>query len=177
MRVGEVLALRWSDIDLDAPRPNLTISGIIKSEPGNGTYRKASPKSAAGVRTVVLPDFAVQALCRRRRSATANPYDAVFPTRNGTWQQVNNVKRGWRQIRQDTGLDWVTPHTFRKTVATLISERVSSETASQQLGHSSPAITREFYISKPAIAADVAHVLQEFSDPSGSVDDAGTRQE
>jgi len=123
---------------------------------------------------VVLPDFAVQALCRRRESARANPYDAVFPTRNGTWQQVNNVERRWRRIRQDTGLDWVTPHTFRKTVATLISERVSSETASQQLGHSAPAITREFYISKPAIAADVAHVLQELSDPSASEDDADT---
>ena len=41
------------------------------------------------------------------------------------------------------------------------SERVDAETASQQLGHSAPAITREFYISKPAIAADVAHVLDE----------------
>lgn len=52
---------------------------------------------------------------------------------------------------------------FRKTVATLISERVDTETASQQLGHSSPAITREFYISKPA-AADVAHVLDELAE-------------
>jgi integrase len=107
-RIGEVLALRWSDIALDAPRPNLTINGTIKTEPGKGTYRKASPKSAAGVRTVVLPDFAVQALCRRQESAHTIPYDAVFPTRNGTWQQVNNVERRWRQIRRDTGLDWVT---------------------------------------------------------------------
>ncbi len=67
------------------------------------------------------------------------------------------------QIREDTGLDWVTPHTFRKTVATLISERVDADTASQQLGHASPAITREFYISKPAIAADVAHILEELA--------------
>ena len=84
----------------------------------------------------------------------------VLPTRKGTWQHVNNVERRCRQIRQDTGLEWVTPHTFRKTVATLISEPVNSETASQQLGHSSPTITREFYIAKPAIAADVVHVLQ-----------------
>ena len=70
-----------------------------------------------------------------------------------------------RRLRKDTGLDWVTPHTFRKTVATLISERVDADTASQQLGHSSPAITREFYISKPAIAADVAHVLEELARP------------
>jgi integrase len=163
-RIGEILALRWADVVLDAARPNLTINGTIKTEPGKGTYRKASPKSDSSVRTVALPDFAIAVLQRRRGAARENPNDAVFPTRNGTWQQVNNVERRWRQIRQDTGLDWVTPHTFRKTVATLISERVDAETASQQLGHYSPAITREFYISKPAIAADVAHVLEELAD-------------
>jgi len=55
-------------------------------------------------------------------------------------------------------------------VATLISERVNAETASQQLGHSSPAITREFYISKPAIAADVADVLAELAEPDAAGD-------
>lgn len=79
--------------------------------------------------------------------------DAVFATHNATWHLVSNIERRWRQIRQDTGFGWVTPHTFRMTVAALISERVDSETASQQLGHSSAAITKEFYISKPAIAA------------------------
>ena len=137
-RIGEILALRWVDVAPEATRPNLTINGTIKTEPGRGTYRKASPKSDASVRTVVLPDFAVAMLKRRQAAARENPNEAVFPTRNGTWQQVNNVERRWRQIRQGTGLDWVTPHTFRKTVATLISERVDAETASQQLGHSSP---------------------------------------
>jgi integrase len=162
-RTGEVLALRRADIALDADRPNLTINGTIKTEPGKGTYRKASPRSDSSVRTVVLPDFAIAMLGRRWAAARENPHDSVFPTRNVTWQQVNNVGRRWRQIRKDTGLDWVTPHTFRKTVPTLISERVDAETASQQLGHSSPDITREFYISKPAIAADVAHVLGELA--------------
>ena len=87
----------------------------------------------------------------------------MFATRNGTWHQVSNISRRWGQVPKETALDWVTPHTFRRTVATLISERVGSETASQQLGHSSPEITREFYISKPAIAADVAHVLDELA--------------
>ena len=168
-RIGEILAVRWEDVDLDGARPNLTINGTIKTEPDKGTYRKPNPKSDASVRTLVLPDFAVTVLRRRMRTTTReNPIEAVFPTRNGTWQQVNNVERRWRQIRKDTGLDWVTPHTFRKTVATLISERVDTETASQQLGHSSPAITREFYISKPAIAADVAHVLDELAHPDDS---------
>jgi integrase len=167
-RIGEILAVRWVDVALDAARPTLTINGTIKTEPGRGTYRKPSPKSDASVRTVVLPDFAI-AVLRRRLATARNRDDAVFPTRNGTWQQVNNVERRWRQVRKDTGLEWVTPHTFRKTVATLISERVDAETASQQLGHSSPAITREFYISKPRIAADVAHVLDELAAPDPAV--------
>ena len=89
---------------------------------------------------------------RRQAAAWENPNDAVFPTRNGTWQQVNNVERRWRQIRKDTGLDWVTPPTFRKTVATIISERVDAETASQQLDSGSneePAPTQRFRRSEP----------------------------
>jgi len=161
-RIGEILALRWTDVDLDAERPNLTISGTIKTEPGRGSYRKASPKSDASRRTIVLPPFAVAMLRRRLRSRIAM-VDPVFPTRNGTWHQVTNIERRWRRIRKDTGLEWVTPHLFRKTVATLISEQVDSETASQQLGHSSSSITREFYIVRPVIAADVADVLQQLS--------------
>jgi integrase len=40
--------------------------------------------------------------------------DALFPTKNGTWQQVNNVERRWRQIRRKVGLEWVTPDAFRR---------------------------------------------------------------
>ncbi len=87
-----------------------------------------------------------------------NGLDAVFATRTGTWHQVGNLERRWRQIRQDTGFDWVTPHTFRKTVATIISDQVDSETAARQLGPSSARITREHYIAKPEIAADVGDV-------------------
>jgi len=146
------------------------LQGHHQDRTGRGTYRKASPKSDAGVGTVVLPDFAIAALERRRATAPGDPDSPRLPQPNGTWQQVNNVERRWRQIRKDTGLDWVTPHTSRKTVATLISERVDAQTASQQLGHSSPAITREFCIAKPAIAADVAHVLDELAavDPEAS---------
>lgn len=111
-RIGEVLALRWSDIDLEAGPPTLSVNGTIKTEPGRGTYRRA----IQGVRTVALPEFAVGVLCRRRAEARGNPVDGVFPTRNGTWQQVNNVERRWRQIRKDTGLEWVTPDAFRKAV-------------------------------------------------------------
>jgi integrase len=110
-RIGEILALRWSDLDLDGGLPTLTVTGTIKAETGKGTYPKSTPKSDASQRTVVLPPFAAELLRVRREFATPNGHDAVFATRNGTWHQVVNVERRWRQIRKDTGYEWVTPHT------------------------------------------------------------------
>lgn len=109
-RIGEVLAIRWTDVDLD--RGRVVINATIKTEPGRGTYRKPQ----AGGRAVRLPEFAVDLLSRRKAQRDIN-VDAVFPTRNGTWQQVNNVERRWRQIRQDADLEWVTPHSFRGLLA------------------------------------------------------------
>jgi integrase len=65
----------------------------------------------------------------------------------------------------------VTPHTFRKTVATLIDRLLDSDTAARVLGHTSDAITKEFYIEKDRSAPDVTNILQSFagkttSDPS-----------
>ena len=139
-RIGEMLALRWIDLDLDGDLPVLTVSGTIKTETGQGHLseghaevgRQRANRSPSRVRHRA-------ARASRRQFATPNENDAVFATRNGTWHQVVNIERRWRQIRKDTGYEWVTPHTFRKTVATLISERVDAEPASQQLGHSSAA--------------------------------------
>ena len=117
-RIGEILALRWSDLHIDADPPTVTVAGTIKTEPGRGTYRKPTPKTDHSNRTLVLPPFAVQMLRRRRANNQPNDVDAVFATRTGTWHQLSNIERRWRQIRAGTGLEWVTPHMFRKTVAT-----------------------------------------------------------
>jgi integrase len=113
---------------------------------------------------VVLPRFAAELLRVRREFATPNENDAVFATRNGAWHQVVNIERRWRQIRKDTGYEWVTPHTFRKTVATLISESATSELASRQLGHSSSQVTRDHYIAKPAVSADLSELLERLAE-------------
>lgn len=109
-RIGEVLALRWADIDLGARV--IDVNATIKTESGIGTYRKA----LASPRLVALPEPAALILQARRRTSPDNFLDAVFPTRNVTWQQVNNVERRWRQVRREAGLEWVTPDAFRRTI-------------------------------------------------------------
>lgn len=108
-RIGEVLALRWADIDLAARI--VDVNATIKTESGIGTYRKALVRP----RLVALLEGTALILQERRRKSPDNFLDAVFPTRNVSWQQVNNVERRWRQIRRAAGLEWITPDAFRRT--------------------------------------------------------------
>jgi integrase len=160
-RIGETLALRWKDLDLAAKRPTLTICGTIVYVKGQGFFRQEWPKSHASYRTVVLPRFAVGTLMARKLVAADNPHDAIFASRRGTWLSTNNVRRQWRQARAATSLTWVTPHTFRKTVATLIDREADAKRAAAQLGHASEEITSAYYIAKPALAPDVSDILEQ----------------
>ncbi|MBX3099010.1 MAG: site-specific integrase [Salinibacterium sp.] len=169
-RIGELCALRWSDVDLSTERPTVTIAGTIVRLQGKGVARQPHPKSAAGFRTVTLPRFAVETLLRRQVNATPNPLDLVFPSQKGSIREPGNLRRQWRDARAAAGFDWVVPHTFRKTVATLIDQERSTANAASQLGHSSQGLTASRYVQKAAIAPDVSDVLEAFAsrDPSES---------
>jgi integrase len=167
-RIGEVLALRWADLDLSIERPTLTISGTLVSIKEQGVVRQDWTKSDAGYRRVVLPNFAVGMLLARKIAASENPNDAIFTTRRGTWLSPNNVRRQWRQARAEADLDWVVPHNFRKTVATLIDQEASTKSASAQLGHASEQVTRKHYIAKPALAPDNSEILEKLGSRGGS---------
>jgi integrase len=103
---------------------------------GHGHLRQDRTKTAAGHRTPVLPPFAVTTL-RRRHDQAGQPQGKgpVFATRNGKWTTPNQLRTQWRQARKDAGLEWVTPHSFRRTVATLLDRKVDTRTAAAQLGH------------------------------------------
>ena len=86
--------------------------------------------------------------------------DAIFISRRGTWLSPQNVRRQWRQARADTGFEWVTPHTFRKTVATLIDKETDAARAAAQLGNTKE-ITKKHYVVKPALAPDSSDILEQ----------------
>jgi integrase len=160
-RIGEILALRWDDLDLSAERPTLTICGTLVYVKDKGLFRQEWTKSDAGYRMIVLPRFAVGMLLARKLAAPDNPHDAIFASRRGTWLSPNNVRRQWRQARAETGLEWVTPHTFRKTVATLIDKEADTKSAAAQLGHASEETTDMYYIAKPVLAPDLSAILEQ----------------
>lgn len=56
------------------------------------------------------------------------------------------------------------PHTFRKTVATLIEQEANLTTAAAQLGHASEAVTDQYYIAKAKRAPDSSRLLERLGE-------------
>lgn len=165
MRIGELLALRWSDIELtpspglgddDGWFPWLMVNGQITSKGKRVDYGK----SDAAIRPIALPDWAAALLRRRKVAQKPNDLDAVFVTRNGTWHYPANIQGRLRHIRllgdyaDLTVLQGVTPHSFRRTVATQIDEVFDAEAAMTQLGHTSKTVTERHYINRKLVVPD-----------------------
>lgn len=54
----------------------------------------------------------------------------------------------------------MSPHVFRKTVATVLSGQGLVTEAAAQLGHADESTTRKFYVQMPSTAPDVSHALE-----------------
>ena len=156
-RIGEVLALRWRDVEAaDDGTVIVTIAGTVVEMAGVGVVRQDHTKTRSGFRRVIVPRFTAEALARQR--AREIPTELVFPTRNGTPRSPSNVRTAWRSVRGDD-FKWVKPHDFRKTVGTLVEREVGLSAASAQLGHSVTAVTARHYVERAASAPDLRATL------------------
>lgn len=166
-RIGEALAIRWTDVDLDAEKPTVTINGtVIKIKGMSGLKIQDHPKSSNSRQRYFLPSFAVEML-RKRQADTARTNDLgiVFASSVGTIRDPNGFRKQWREVREALGYDWVTPHTFRKSVGTILANTQGIAAATAQLGHSNEKITSKHYVQKTHQAPDNTEVLQAFGRP------------
>ncbi len=161
-RIGEAMALRWADIDLASTPATATINGTVVYVKGQGLKWQAHPKSEGSRLTYSLPPFARDMLFRRSTEAVRNPYDVVFPSTLGTLRDPSSYRKQWNKAREDLGFTWVTPHTFRKSVGTILANSSGVDAAAAQLGHSSTAITSRHYVERSLAAPDHAEILQAF---------------
>lgn len=70
----------------------------------------------------------------------------MFSSRNHTPLTTNNVPRRLPSILEDVGIVGVTPHSFRRTVATALDRASGSDLAAEMLGHTSSMITKQHYL-------------------------------
>lgn len=148
-RIGEVLAIRRCDVDVTTTPPTLRICGTVIYERKVGTYRQTHPKTDRSNRVVALPSFTAEAIRRRLTvMKDRSPEALIFQSREGTPLTTANVRRQLRKVLGDAGIENVSPHMFRRTVATVINEQASLNLASELLGHTDPKVTVEHYIRR-----------------------------
>ena len=167
-RIGEILALRRTDVEITASAPTLLIAATLVTTRQHGMKRKPTPKRARQTRRVTLPTFAAAAVRRRLASAGVEPDAYLFATRTGRSYSVSNFERLLRSFVHDNEnalckanivVDEFTTHIFRRTAATLVEQAGGITLASRLLGHASEAITRANYVVTPEQVDPVTAVI------------------
>lgn len=147
-RIGELIALSWDDVDLDAG--TVAIRWHLVRATGEGLLRMEGAKSEAGDRVLKLPRWAVTMLARRKLAAPPNSYP-VFPDVLGGWRDPNLVIRWIRWSREEAGFKWLTSRVWRQTVLSVLDEAgLRAREVADQAGHSRVEQTHRYMERKVA---------------------------
>jgi len=109
----------------------------------------------------VLPRFGVDALTALIAD-TGGLEGPVFVNRDGGWISKANMRRALRATLPDD-LAWVTPHSFRRTVATVVRDAHGPAAAQQQLSHAKLATTEAHYLQRQTSGPDVRETLDRYA--------------
>ena len=130
---------------------------------GQGLVAK-EPKTRSGQRVLRIPSWLVT-LLSERRSRLGESAGPVFPDKRGGYRDRNNIEADYRKVRQGTAFEWVVPHVYRKSVATLLDQGIlSARMIADQLGHSRISMTQDAYMGRRAVDIAVASALEELLD-------------
>jgi len=151
MRRGEVLGLRWQDIDSDTEviRVRQQIQRI------QGELHVGPLKTRAGRRDLPLIGLATDALTARREAQDADRIKLgrswvdtglVFTTRTGRPIEPRNLVRSFTRICRDNGIRRIRVHAVRHTTASLLKALgVPARDAQIILGHAHVTTTQQIY--------------------------------
>ncbi|MEW1955147.1 tyrosine-type recombinase/integrase [Terrabacter sp. NPDC080008] len=134
VRIAEARGIRWEHVDLT-----------------HGRVQVHGTKSKGSRRLLTLPHWLAE---RMRHMAEANGtkgYVFSSPSAGNPEQQwdQSNCAAALADVLAGAGFPWATPHTFRRTVATLLSEQGAPiARIADQLGHSDPAMTASVYLGR-----------------------------
>ena len=152
LREGEILGLKWSDLDWTTRR--LQIQRQVQRQKGKGNVF-SEPKTAAGRRSVVLGSGTIEKLREHyqkqqvERQIAGDRWqenDLIFPSVIGTPQDHRNVLKSFKEILEQAGLPIIRFHDLRHTAATLMLQQdVHPKVVQERLGHSEISLTLNTY--------------------------------
>ena len=177
VRIGEALAVRWCDVDLEGKDVlidgevirvySVSLDGNVVPVRGKGLVRHTG-KTAAARRVVPLPEFLVTML-QVRCDADTQPHEPIFMSNAMTYRWPGTVGKWIRHARVKAGYPWLTSHVFRKTAATILDEQhLTARQIADVLGHARPSMTQDVYMHRGAVNPAAAVALDEALRVKGS---------
>ncbi len=168
LRMGELLGLRWRDVDLDAGR--ISVRQTCQWLPKRGFIFR-QPKTYRSARPVSVADGVVERLRQQRmrqaeeRLAAGSAYDnndLVFANAVGKPIHPNRLREAWARIGVRAGLK-LRFHDLRHIHASLLLQQgVHPKVVSERLGHSTVAVTLDIYSHVvPSLQSQAASQLEE----------------
>ena len=151
-RQGELLKLRWSDIDFE--------EGVIKnvtSYKGKTVQRREVPLTGR-LRGVLLDLKAKRSAAAYRRS----PITGNKPDSSLVFSIASNVQNSWREARKDANLEHIRFHDLRHTAATRLAQKMQLALVGQVLGHSDPKTTNRYVNRTRQVINEAASILDSW---------------
>ncbi|GAA4009348.1 site-specific integrase [Deinococcus rubellus] len=164
MRRGEMLGLRWSDVD--TARAQLTVARSVVYVAGG--LHVSEPKTAAGKRVITLSPDVLEVLTAHRLTYGVN--ELVFSSSKGNFLNPSNVARKFEVLCQRASVPHIRFHDLRHTSASLlIRSNVSAKVVSDRLGHADSGFTLRTYVhvfddQRRAAALSLGEMLREAGD-------------
>lgn len=144
MRKGELMALRWGDVDLD--RREVSITKTV-SRDKNGKQVITSPKTSTSNRAVILDAQTCRILRQYRSFVKAKNCQLVVPNEEGNPLGMTKGDKWLKHIIEKYNLVPMTVHGFRHTFASLAKDAGLDELQVQyQLGHVDVRTTLQYYV-------------------------------
>jgi len=150
MRKGEILGLRWKDVDIAQKVIYITQIYDMKSR-----QFKVGAKTVAGVRSIHISDMLVEQLKKERKVVVAhklkqgkhfNDYDLVVCTRYGNPLDSATLSKQLKAQAKKLSMPVIRFHDMRHThVTMLIKQNVNVKVISERIGHTSAKITLDKY--------------------------------
>lgn len=171
MRRGEVLGLRWKDIDLSSGRARIAQT-VQATQEG---LQFLPPKTHRSKRSVSLPAFVVETLKRHRKTQNErrllvgeswHDHDLVIDRGNGEPLPPHTLSQQFRVASRKASLD-LNFHGLRHAHASLmLAGGVHLKVVSQRLGHSTISITADLYSHvSPSVEEEAAVILNDLLGP------------